>query len=410
MADFSRRDFLKAVSLAGTAAAFGCSSDSPRKLIPYIIPPEDIIPGEAAWYATTCRECPAGCGLLAKNREGRIVKVEGNPLHPINQGSLCARGQASIQGLYNPDRLRGPMKKNARGGFDPISWEEAEALLLQELSRLLKEGKGERIAFLSELITGVQRDLAERWMGELGSKAFYPWEPLGGEYLRTANQISFGLDLIPAYRLDRADFIVSFGADFLETWLSNVEFTRRFADFHAPGKSGKNLFIYVGPRLSLTGANADQWVCVPPGTEHLVALGMIRILLDENPNLAGKEGSVPPGLLRNFPLEAIQTSTGVKIDILQRLARDFFKASRPLPLAGPTGSAPAETAVAANLLWSIKGRARETIAFGDPSALSEAARAVDMKNLAEKMRAGSAGPPAVVQLQPGLFPPAGLGI
>jgi len=71
MADFSRRDFLKAVSLAGTAAAMGCSPESARKLIPYLVPPEDIIPGEATWYATTCRECPAGCGLLAKNRDGR---------------------------------------------------------------------------------------------------------------------------------------------------------------------------------------------------------------------------------------------------------------------------------------------------------------------------------------------------
>ena len=73
MADFSRRDFLKAVSLTGTAAAIGCSSEPARKLIPYIIPPEDIIPGEATWYATTCRECPAGCGLLAKNRDGHII-------------------------------------------------------------------------------------------------------------------------------------------------------------------------------------------------------------------------------------------------------------------------------------------------------------------------------------------------
>ena len=86
MADLSRRDFLKVVSLTGSSAVIGCSSKSAQKLIPYIFPPEDIIPGKASWYASTCRECPAGCGILARNREGRVVKLEGNPLHPVNQG------------------------------------------------------------------------------------------------------------------------------------------------------------------------------------------------------------------------------------------------------------------------------------------------------------------------------------
>src|SRR5512139_1325277 len=122
MSEFSRRNFLKAVTLAGTAAIAGCSRESARRLIPYIIPPEDLVPGEATWYASTCRECPAGCGFLAKNRDGHVIKVEGNPLHPVNQGKLCARGQASLQGLYNPDRIRGPMKKTPQDRFEPLPW------------------------------------------------------------------------------------------------------------------------------------------------------------------------------------------------------------------------------------------------------------------------------------------------
>src|SRR5512143_1291670 len=135
MADFSRRALLKAVALPGTAPAVACSSASPRKLIPYLIPPEDLIPGEATWYATTCRECPAGCGMLAKNRDGRIIKVEGNPNHPVNQGRLCARGQASVQGLYNPDRFREPLWRNSLGILEPVSWDQAEDVLVQRISR-----------------------------------------------------------------------------------------------------------------------------------------------------------------------------------------------------------------------------------------------------------------------------------
>ena len=105
--EIKRRDFLKILGVSGVSAAVsGCSSETSRTLIPYLIPENEVVPGQATWYATVCRECPAGCGVLAKTMEGRAVKVEGNPDHPVNQGRLCARGQASLQGLYNPDRIR----------------------------------------------------------------------------------------------------------------------------------------------------------------------------------------------------------------------------------------------------------------------------------------------------------------
>src|SRR3990172_9155487 len=78
-ADMNRRDFLKVLGAAGATTLAGCASEAPEKLIPYLIPHEEINPGEAVWYASTCRECPAGCGLLVKTREGRAIKVEGNP-------------------------------------------------------------------------------------------------------------------------------------------------------------------------------------------------------------------------------------------------------------------------------------------------------------------------------------------
>jgi molybdopterin-containing oxidoreductase family iron-sulfur binding subunit len=203
MADFSRRDFLKAVSLAGTAAAFGCSSDSPRKLIPYLIPPEDLIPGEATWYATTCRECPAGCGLLAKNRDGRVIKVEGNPDHPVNRGKVCARGQAAVEGVYNPDRYPGPLQGDGQGNFKPLDWSAAEKLLVEKLSRMQERGRGKRIVFLSDLMTGALPDLLGGWLQSFGAPEVLFYEPLAYEPLRQANQWVFGLDGIPAYHLDR---------------------------------------------------------------------------------------------------------------------------------------------------------------------------------------------------------------
>ena len=118
-----RRDFLKVV-LGGATISLGAEHQRFTTLIPFLSPPENVIPGVATWFATSCRECPAGCGLLLKNRDARVVKVEGNPLHPINQGKTCARGQAFLQGLYDPDRLTRPLRRD-NGKLRAASWESA---------------------------------------------------------------------------------------------------------------------------------------------------------------------------------------------------------------------------------------------------------------------------------------------
>jgi anaerobic selenocysteine-containing dehydrogenase/Fe-S-cluster-containing dehydrogenase component len=390
MTKWTRREFLKAVGISGTAAVTGCSSE-PRRLIPYIVPPEDLVPGEATWYATTCRECPAGCGMLAKNRDGRIIKVEGNPNHPVNQGKLCARGQASVQGLYNPDRFRGALQRDARGSFDPVSWEQAENLLVQKLSKVGGHGKKTRILFLSELITGTTKDLMTHWLAQMGSGELILYEPFSYEPLQKANQIVFGIKGIPAYRIDRADFLISFGAPFLETWLSNVEYARQFADFHAVKETGKNLFFYVGPRFSMTAANADEWIAVVPGTEYLVAIGMLKVIQGENlaPRFAN-HGSVK-SMIDPVSLDEISRATGVSLQRLQSLAHRFATAKNPLALSeGVTflnaNALPA--AVAANLLSSIVPGTRETIDFARPSAYGDVVAPERMKHLTEEMAAG----------------------
>jgi len=115
----NRRTFLKIAGMTSITFAAGCTSNPESRLFSPVEAPDDMVPGEANWYASTCRECPAGCGIIAKNREGRVVKVEGNPLHPINAGKLCMRGQAALQGIYNPDRIKTPLLKE-RLNCDPF--------------------------------------------------------------------------------------------------------------------------------------------------------------------------------------------------------------------------------------------------------------------------------------------------
>jgi anaerobic selenocysteine-containing dehydrogenase/Fe-S-cluster-containing dehydrogenase component len=393
MSKLSRRSFLKALGLTGTAAVTGCSSESARRLIPYIVPPEDIIPGEATWYATTCRECPAGCGILAKNRDGHVIKVEGNPLHPVNQGRLCSRGQASLQGLYNPDRINGPQRRTSPDRFEPLTWEQSEDLLLQNIVPLVEKGRGERIVFLTDLVTGSLKDIIVLWLSQLGSVSHVLYEPFAYEPLRRANDIVFGVDGIPSYRLDHADFLISFGADFLETWLSNVEYARQFGVFHSPGESSRHPFVYVGPRLSLTAANADQWITVPPGTEFLLALGMLRVILVENPGLplSADQKSTLGAAIADWSLSEIVARTGVKEETIRSLTRKFIHAKAPLALAGGStgsGAHATETAAAANLLCMVVPGTRKAFDFDGMSALGETTSAQDVKLLSERMERG----------------------
>lgn len=392
MIDLGRRDFLKLIGVAGASATFGCSSESARTMIPYVIPAEEIIPGEANWFATTCRECPAGCGLLAKNRDSRVIKVEGNPLHPVNAGRVCPRGQAALHGLYNPDRWRGPVKRSSDGQFAAISWQDAEKVLSDTVQRLSKAGKGDQIAFMTGLLTGTHKDLLEYWLNQAGSSRHLMHEALSYEPLRTANRAVFGRDAIPTYRIDKADFLVSFGAGFLETWLSNVRYAAQFATFKNAGGNARNAFVYIGPRLSMTAANADLWIPVEPGKEYLVALGMLRLIVDQQlcPIPYNRLAALRR-IVEAFPLDQIMAAIGVEPAVMERLAARFAAARNPLALAegsGCSGANAAQAAVAANLLCSIKDQLYETHDFSMNAALGDSASAGAIMDLTRRMDRG----------------------
>jgi anaerobic selenocysteine-containing dehydrogenase/Fe-S-cluster-containing dehydrogenase component len=389
----SRRQFLKATGLVGMAGLTGGCGDATRKLIPFVADPEDIVPGIATWYATTCRECPAGCGILAKNRDGRVIKVEGNPLHPVNTGRLCVRGQASLQGVYNPDRYQGPQIRNEQGIYKPISWNDAEKVVLMRISGLTGKDVSNRVVFLSDITTGAEHDLIGRFLRASNSMGHIMSEPLAYEALKGANRNVFGDPSIPSYSIDKADFLISFGADFLETWVSNVRLSRQFSRFREPGGRGRNPFVYVGPRLCLTGASADEWVSVPPGGQSTVALGLLRLIMEKNhiPAMDREDASRLKAAVAPFTPETVTAHTGVSKDTLTRLATAFMNAKRPLALAGGMGFQDPhalDTAMAANYLSSVNPERDAIIDFSHPSALTSVATAKEMKELGEGLRRG----------------------
>ena len=385
--EMDRREFLTIVGVGGGAAALvGCGAEPPEKLIPYLIPPEEMIPGKAVWYATTCRECPAGCGMLVRTREGRAVKVEGNPGHPVNAGRLCARGQASLQGLYNPDRIRQPLRKGDAGTFQPLSWEEAEKLLAAALADLRRQGKGKGIACVTSLMTGSLALLTDQWLSALGAHPRLAYETFAYESLRAANRITFGQDAIPTYDIEAAEMLLSFGADFLETWLSPVAYARAFAAMRAYREGRMGRFVYVGPRLSLTAANADEWVSIKPGTEAFLALGLVHVILKEGlaAPLPRAERDALSTLVKAYDPERVAAYTEVPAEKIIRLARAVAGAKPSLALGGGLTT----TAVAVNLLNYVAGNVGKTMRFGPTSPLGSLATYRDMRGLVEAMDRG----------------------
>src|SRR5262249_41907451 len=208
------------------------------------------------------RECPAGCGLVAKNRDGRVIKLEGNPDHPISMGALCIRGQAGLQGLYHPDRFRGPVAAGKS-----IGWDDAQKQLADKLGALVKQKQGGKIALVTGLESGTLGRLMDEWVRALGARPRLAYAPIGYQALRAATGVVLGGCAIPVYATEEAAFRLSSGADFLGTWSSRVAFTTPFPRMHAVSDGRAGTCVQIEPRLSLTAANADEWIRNAPGSE-----------------------------------------------------------------------------------------------------------------------------------------------
>jgi anaerobic selenocysteine-containing dehydrogenase/Fe-S-cluster-containing dehydrogenase component len=389
----NRRRFLKVLGVTGagaaTVSACGIGPEPTERLIPYLIQPEDQIPGNATYYATTCRECVAGCGVRVRVREGRAVKLEGNPDSPINRGRLCARGQAAIQGLYNPDRVDHPMVRNANGAFEAIDWDGA----IQRLSAKVAEARGKGIVFLTGSEGSTFGDLVDEWMRQVGGRRL-SYEAFGFEALRAGNRMAFGTASLPTYDFANARYLLSFGADFLDTWLSPVEFQNGFARSHAfdagrPASMAK--FVYVGPRLSLTGMNADQWIAVRPGTEGALALALAQVIVSRRLAPVPADAGRLSALLSGYTPRAVAEAIGVEPDAIIRLATEFANARGGLAVAGGIATQyanGAEIVAAVNILNYVVGAVGSLVKFGADLAAGATNTFGEIAALTSDMAAG----------------------
>ncbi|HEV8640287.1 MAG TPA: molybdopterin-dependent oxidoreductase [Methylomirabilota bacterium] len=380
-----RRDFFKIVTTSGAAAVVAGCQQSAERILPLVVPNEQIVPGVAAWFSTVCRECPAGCGVIARNRDGRVVKLEGNPDHPVNRGALCLRGQAALQGAYHPDRFAGPQRRQG-GALGAVSWDEALKLVAGKIGELRQAGRGKAVALVTQLENGSLAVLMDRWTQALGTRPRLSLEPFGYEAIRAANRIVFNRDAIPYYAFEEAEVVLSFGADFIETWLSNVSYARAFKRMHGFREGRAGTFIHVEPRQSLTAANADEWVRNAPGTEGLLALAILRAMIDEG--LADRRFSEA---VAGIDVRKVAEESGVSAETIKHIATLFGRARPGLAVGGGvamTGTNATPTLVAINLLNAATGATGRTIRFGPDSAYGKVTPYGEVAQLVQAMARG----------------------
>jgi anaerobic selenocysteine-containing dehydrogenase len=292
-------------------------------------------------------------------------KLEGNPNHPINRGALCARGQAAIQVTYHPDRITQPLKRTGNRGdgtYEAITWDAALAEVVGSLNRLAAGGNARSLAFLAGPGRGHRSALIEGFLGRFGAPAPIVYQLFADDVLRAANGISFGSAQLPTFDLANTRYLLSFGADFLGTWNAPVSHARAYGGMRQGQPGIRGHFVQIESRVSQTGASADEWVAIRPGTEGTLALGFAHVIMRDtlqDRGAADRAGAVIPGWregLPDYPPDQVEKVTGVNATKIERLAREF--AQRQPAAAAVGGAALAHTnalftAVAVNALNAL---------------------------------------------------------
>lgn len=344
----TRRKFLKLIggSAFGAVLFQACGVPEDELLVQSPIEmPEDLVTGLVNWYATACHECSTrGCGVVVRVIEGRAKKIEGNLDHPINRGKHSARCEAGLQALYHPDRINAPLVRvgdRGSGQWKEISWTDAVSRVSNELKKVKDKS---RIVMANNPIGGHLGMVLEKFVSAMGAKHL-SYEALERSNLSLAIKKVFGQDVMPDFDIENSGYILSFGADFLSTWVSPIKYARGYGTFRQ-GDRERGTFVQIDSRFSMTGANADEILFVKPGEEGLLALSMAQVIISEglgNPGAVSAltgNGAVDMSV---FAPETVAKRIGVDADRIRKLAKDFADPNHGPSMAIGGGSAAAQT-------------------------------------------------------------------
>ncbi|MBI4545142.1 MAG: molybdopterin-dependent oxidoreductase [Gemmatimonadetes bacterium] len=371
-----RRGFLKLTVLSTAGVAAGSGGQQLGAVLEATGTDERVANGPEQWVTTSCNLCSGGCGVRVRRIDARAVKLEGNPYHPLSRGGLCPVAQASLQLLYNPDRIRGPLERagpRGSGQWRPLAWDEAIRMLAERLGALRQQERPHTVALVLGRSEGLLAQLFRRFARAYGTPNVLTTElPDPSAYALWRTQ---GIRAPIAYDLENAKYILSFGVPLVDGWWDPVRQMRALVQVRqgTPGRRGK--LVQFEPRLSPTAAKADEWIPVNPGTEAALARGLAHLLVvdgrfdrdfvarhtagfeDQVDSAGRRHGGFRDLLVREYKPPAVSRITGVPEETLRRIAAEFALYGPGVAIGPPAGHPDAAAAAAAvHALNALAGR------------------------------------------------------
>ncbi|NIT60768.1 MAG: molybdopterin-dependent oxidoreductase, partial [Aliifodinibius sp.] len=416
----NRRDFLKFIGMAsGATVLSSCGIEkSTEKIIPRIIPPEDpdYIPGEPMFRNSTCTECPAGCGTTVRIVDFNPIKLEGVENHPLNDGALCVRGQSSLMRLYHPERLKTPLLRLASDGqtqamsekgFRAISWDEASQLIIDKMQVSAEQGK--RNTYLSGLTNSSLSQLIDEFCGSTNVERLTEYETFDYANLREANRIVFGRDEIPAYKIEEADFLLTLGADIIETFITPVNHA---VQLKKAKESHDFRWFHIEPHVSMTGFKANRKMTIRPGGEIYLMVYLVNVIITNKLDKNSLPSSVKSRIPQVSDKEVVQ-NTGFSEADLEQITQALINSRNPLLIAGGVSTAQStglETAVLAGQVQWMLGMTDTTIDFGQAQNLANLGTLLDVQQLSDSLSNNEIGVLFVTRSNPLATVPGNLGL
>jgi molybdopterin-containing oxidoreductase family iron-sulfur binding subunit len=271
-----RRDFLKLMGFSVAAVSLAACEAPVRKAIPYLNKPEDIEAGIPNYYASTYIEGGRVCPILVKTREGRPIFVEGNNFASLTKGGIDAQVTASVLSLYDEDKIKFPTIAGVKA-----EWDKIDSEIISKLDAIAAEGKS--VVILSNTITSPStKKVIQAFRAKYPNAKLVSYDQDSASAIIAANNACFKQAILPSYDFSKAETVVSFGADFLGTWISPIEFTSQFMPSRKVGKDKKtmsSLFVFESV-MSLTGANADYRTPIKPSQEGLAVAALYNAVAE----------------------------------------------------------------------------------------------------------------------------------
>lgn len=404
---WARREFLKLMGASIAMASAGCIRRPVQKIVPYNKQPEEVTLGIANYYSSAFFDGSDGLGVLVKTREGRPIKIEANPGHPFSISGLSIRSQASLLKMYDPERLKGPQRnlfneKKSNSQVVDVNWEELDKKVVEQLK------KGDVVLLTGAIASPATRAVIGDFAQGFKAKQVV-WEAFSNEEVREGQKASYGDDVVPAYRFDKAKMIVSIDADFLGTWISPTAFTNQFVNGRKDIKN-MNRLVSFDSNYSLTGANADIRMKIKPSQQLDVVMGLLHeIIVKKGASSYAGNAGVKSALA---PFAETAKKLAIEPELFAKVAADLLaNKGESLVVAGGIQTITAkskELQVAVNFLNSVLDNDGKTVdAKGGNSALK--ASYEDMAALIKDMAAGKVKTLVIHGVNPAFVLPAEMG-